>query len=111
MASARFVLAAGLAMTGLIILLREPKPPRDHFDIRPRGPDAFGRLFLERVQHVDNLAVPHRIDRAAPSWSSTTSKIPGPRPFHGFAFGCLPPNCARPSALPNSSFTDSGKER
>src|SRR5438034_5790036 len=46
---------------------------------------------------------------AFPSWDSTTSSTPGPSPFHGFAVGAVPPNCAMPRALPMSSLTAAGK--
>src|SRR5262249_33926254 len=46
---------------------------------------------------------------AFPSCDSTISSTPGPRPFHGFAVGAVPPNCAMPRAFPMSSFTVAGK--
>src|SRR5829696_9759248 len=48
---------------------------------------------------------------ALPPCDSTISITPGPRPFHGFAVGAVPPNCAMPRALPMSSLTAAGKLR
>src|SRR5207244_11471670 len=48
---------------------------------------------------------------AFPSCDSTISSTPGPRPFHGFAVGAVPPNCAMPRAFPMSSLTGAGKLR
>src|SRR4029079_11071425 len=46
---------------------------------------------------------------ALPSCDSTSSSTPGPSPFHGFAAGAVPPNCAMPRAFPMSSLTPAGK--
>src|SRR5688572_5964789 len=48
---------------------------------------------------------------ALPSCDSTISSTPGPRPFHGFAVGAVPPNCAMPRAFPTSTLTVAGKLR
>jgi hypothetical protein len=52
---------------------------------------SFGRHEVRRRRSQIWPCIP--LDRS-PRWCSTTSKTPGPSPRHGFAFGCLPPNCA-----------------
>jgi hypothetical protein len=46
---------------------------------------------------------------ALPSCDSTISSTPGPRPFHGFAVGAVPPNCAMPRAFTHVLFDARGK--
>jgi hypothetical protein len=65
-----------------------------------RGLDACLRFLLEGMEDIHHLGKAHGIDRAegvAPMIFNNL-KIPGPSPFHGLAFGCLAPSCAKPKA-------------
>src|SRR5579864_2794842 len=96
-----------LAIALSVVLLRDLQTFGDNVDVVLRRPNSRRRLLLKRMQDVDGfreLDRIHRSERVA-SCDSTISNTRGPRPFHGFALGALPPNCAIPSALPMSSFT------
>ncbi|HJZ73117.1 MAG TPA: hypothetical protein VKE51_15335 [Vicinamibacterales bacterium] len=83
----------------------------DQIDVRLGRPDAGRRLFLERVKHVHRLLESNRVHRSMGVSVVRLDDLQhtGPRPFHGFAVGAVPPNCAMPRAFPMSSFTVAGK--
>ena len=94
-----------------MILLRNLQTSLNHINISLRGPDAAGRLLLERMQHIHNVKEADCIDRTVGVAVTILHHLEDtrPLPFQGLADGCVPPNCATPSAFPISSFTASGK--
>jgi hypothetical protein len=93
--------------------LRDPEPLREERNVGAGRSSSCGQLLLKRVKDIDDLTKAYRVDRPVrvPRVVRNDLDTPGPWPFQGLALGCLPPNCARPSALPSSSFAGSGKAK
>src|SRR5438445_9568457 len=51
------------AISRLVVLLRQPQPSADQFDIGLGRFNAVRRFLLECMQYVNSVVKPHRVDR------------------------------------------------
>jgi hypothetical protein len=101
------------AIACLVILACQLQSPSNGVHIAFCGLAALRRLLLERVKDIDDLFKLYRVEGTIGISIEILddSKTPGPSPFHGLAEGCLPPNCATPSALPITHFVFHGRRK